>query len=557
MEFYIPPTQKELSQRKIEVYSDLSKILRWGRRYPIKFAEHFYGLALMDYQKIAMMGSWAVPYALWLECRGAGKDTLAAVYFQTKMLLIPNYVVYVSSNTSAQSAESFMKLEDIALQRIPSFKSATDIFAYEVEKSANSATGFLHNPAGYKFRLYNNSRMETLSSNIEGIRGKRGGVWFNETAWLGIKKFSFSALCLLNKGDSESDPENVTPCFPSSDVQPYKFEFDDNFNKLTEQLKHELSMCFASAKKKGGNVMSKELIETILKEFSLSSEQLDFEITDDMTEDTLREKLKSFTDTETKDAEDTDSASSGDGAGASESTDSQSETSTEPTGDDGEEDAPSASDDDEDEKPKKKKKLHSFAATYNQKREAISNVLDPVIDDNAEVYFWLMDFDENYAYVERYTYTDDRHEADYGRIKYAFDEKNLTAEKTGEFEKMIVKWLTVAENDELEAKRAEYEELKAFKADCVDKEHRAECDEILAKFSDLEGNEDFNTLKEKAYSFEKDALERECFVIRGKNVVSKPAKQKNNFSIKIPIHAPVEKKSKKTNEQEFMDRYSN
>lgn len=185
MEFYIPPTQKELSQRKIEVYSDLSKILRWGRRCPIKFAEHFYGLALMDYQKIAMMGSWAVPYALWLECRGAGKDTLAAVYFQTKMLLIPNYVVYVSSNTSAQSAESFMKLEDIALQRIPSFKSATDIFAYEVEKSANSSTGFLHNPAGYKFRLYNNSRMETLSSNIEGIRGKRGGVWFNETAWLG------------------------------------------------------------------------------------------------------------------------------------------------------------------------------------------------------------------------------------------------------------------------------------------------------------------------------------------------------------------------------------
>ena len=91
----------------------------------------------------------------------------------------------------------------------------------------------------------------------------------------------------------------------------------------------------------------------------------------------------------------------------------------------------------------------------------------------------------------------------------------------------------------------------------VDKEHRAECDEILAKFSDLEGNEDFNTLKEKAYSFEKDALERECFVIRGKNIVSKPAKQKNNFSIKIPIHAPVEKKSKKTNEQEFMDRYSN
>lgn len=35
---------------------------------------------------------------------------------------------------AAQSAESFMKLQDIALQRIPSFKDATDIFAQEVEK---------------------------------------------------------------------------------------------------------------------------------------------------------------------------------------------------------------------------------------------------------------------------------------------------------------------------------------------------------------------------------------------------------------------------------------
>lgn len=406
----------------------------------------------------------------------------------------------------------------------------------------------------YSDEVYANQSMEVDALEWDSLA--------DDSRYEDIKKFSFSALCLLNKGNSESDPENVTPCFPSSDVQPYKFEFDDNFNKLTEQLKHELSMCFASAEKKGGNVMSKELIETILKEFSLSLEQLDFEITKDMTEDTLREKLASFADTDTKDTEDTDSASSGDGTDTPEPTDPQPETPTEPTGDDGEKDEPSASDDDEDEKPKKKK-VHSFAATYNDKREAIENMLDPILvtDENGEeiefTIFYLMDFDDNYAFVEKIHWIEKDRESNYGRIKYAFDEKNLTAEKTGEFEKMIVKWLTVAENDELEAKRAEYEELKAFKADCVDKEHRAECDEILAKFSDLEGNEDFNTLKEKAYSFEKDALERECFVIRGKNVVSKPAKQKNNFSIKIPIHAPVEKKSKKTNEQEFMDRYSN
>jgi hypothetical protein len=46
-----------------------------------------------------------------------------------------------------------MKLEDIALQRIPSFKSATDVFAFEVEKSKTMTLVFSHNPAGYKFRL--------------------------------------------------------------------------------------------------------------------------------------------------------------------------------------------------------------------------------------------------------------------------------------------------------------------------------------------------------------------------------------------------------------------
>ena len=95
MDFYIPPTKKELSQRKLQAYSEMAQIIQWGRQHPVKFAEHFFGLALMDYQKWAMMESWTVPYALWLECRGAGKDTLAAVYFQTKMLLIPNYILYV------------------------------------------------------------------------------------------------------------------------------------------------------------------------------------------------------------------------------------------------------------------------------------------------------------------------------------------------------------------------------------------------------------------------------------------------------------------------------
>ncbi len=183
MEICKPMSSKELSQRKIEEYSKMAKIVQWGRKNPVKFCETFFGLKLIDYQAYCFMRTWIVQYALWAECRGAGKDTLAAAYFMTRLLLIPDYSLYISSNTYAQSVESFNKLRDIALKRIPNFKSATDIFLREVDKTgSNSETGFLQAPT-CKFRLYNNSKMEALSSNLEAIRGKRGAVWFNETAW--------------------------------------------------------------------------------------------------------------------------------------------------------------------------------------------------------------------------------------------------------------------------------------------------------------------------------------------------------------------------------------
>lgn len=183
MEIYKPMSSKELSQRKIEEYTKMANLVQWGRKNPVKFCELAFGLKLIDYQAYCFMRTWTVQYALWAECRGAGKDTLAAAYNMTRLLLIPDYSLYISSNTYAQSVESFNKLRDIALKRIPSFASATDIFAREVDKTgSNSETGFLQAPT-CKFRLYNNSKMEALSSNLEAIRGKRGAVWFNETAW--------------------------------------------------------------------------------------------------------------------------------------------------------------------------------------------------------------------------------------------------------------------------------------------------------------------------------------------------------------------------------------
>ena len=183
LEIYKPMTERELSHRKIEEYTKFCAIIQKGRNNPVWFAEEFFGIKLMDYQKWVFMNSWWRPYVLWLCCRGWGKTVLAAILLQTKMLLIPNYKVYISTNSAQQSIEVFKKIEDLALQNIPSFQSLTDIFAREVQKAKNCPTGFKHDPLGHNFKLFNNSELHTLSSNNVAVRGKRGSVFFDETAW--------------------------------------------------------------------------------------------------------------------------------------------------------------------------------------------------------------------------------------------------------------------------------------------------------------------------------------------------------------------------------------
>lgn len=190
MDYYIPSSNKVLSQKRLEEYDNFCNIINWGRRNPVLFAEEFFGIKLFDFQKWIFMKSWVTPYCLWLLARGGSKTTLAAIFLMTKALLIPDYMVYLAANSSKQSIESIKKIEDIALQRIPSFETATGVFANEVVKGTNSPTGFLHDPAGHKFRLYNNSGVETLSSNETTIRGKRGSLFADEGGWQPLEYFN-------------------------------------------------------------------------------------------------------------------------------------------------------------------------------------------------------------------------------------------------------------------------------------------------------------------------------------------------------------------------------
>lgn len=187
---YVPPTNIELSQRKVEEYQKWTDIANWGRQNPVRFAEEIFGTQMIDFQRYVFQESWWRPYCLWLCCRAMGKDTTGSILYMTKLMLIPDYHLFISCNAYAQSVDTLNKMRDIAYKRIPTFASLTDLFAREVDKTgSNSETGFIQSPPAH-FRLFNNSDCTALSSNLETIRGKRGGVWFNETGWKDAESIS-------------------------------------------------------------------------------------------------------------------------------------------------------------------------------------------------------------------------------------------------------------------------------------------------------------------------------------------------------------------------------
>ena len=188
----------------------------------------------------------------------------------------------------------------------------------------------------------------------------------------------------------------------------------------------------------------------------------------------------------------------------------------------------------------------TFSSTYKEKREAIDNALPHIHEaDNDgvvhDVYFWICDFDDTYVFVEKCEY---KRESGYtevkGRYAYTFNEADKTATISGDFEEMFVKWLTKDELDQLEAQRAQYEELVAYKAARVQAEHEAEIDAAIGEFSDLEGNEEFATVVANKYSYESvDALRDACYIVRGKS--SKPAPQrKSTGDVSVPVGTHIE-----------------
>lgn len=182
MDYFIPPTKVELTQRQLNDFALYTKVIQEGRRNPIWFTEEFFGVKQFDSQKVIFMNSWVARYVVWIIHRGFGKTSLSDIYDATRLVLIPNYKIYVSCNSASQSADYFRSLEDIFKGINPTFKSITNMFLGEIVTSPTNRDGFSHDMSnGHNFMLRNDSSLRTLSTNLEAIRGKRGSVQADES----------------------------------------------------------------------------------------------------------------------------------------------------------------------------------------------------------------------------------------------------------------------------------------------------------------------------------------------------------------------------------------
>lgn len=316
--------------------------------------------------------------------------------------------------------------------------------------------------------------------------------------YLDVIDFSYDALCLLGKSDN---PEQHTePCFPCSRIEPYKFSLNSNseFMSLLEDLKKEFSFYF---KKEGDVRLEKEKIFELISEFSLSTEDVDFEAIKDMSEKDIRFELEKISASKTK-----------------LNTEGQ-----------------------------------KYAATYREKLNSLHEVLkDEFITDVngnvvSETYYWVKDFDDKHVYVEKNTYTSEGSTSVKGRYGYEFSESTRKCSLTSDFEEMVSCWLTLDEKAKLDSSRNTFDLLKQefdqYKLDFSTPKTEVQklINSVLDQFEDLSSNNEFIALKEGAYAFSSvDDLLKECYAIRGKSMTKFSLINNENTTLKSPIRKTSE-----------------
>ena len=213
---YVKPGIYAMSARKIESLLYIAQLQKYYQCNPVRFIDDFFNIELLDAQAYVVQRTWNCPNVLVLASRGFGKSTVIDLILMSKDMLFCNVWSYIASGSGSQAEETFTKLEQIANDNIDEMRGSTGyIFKQEVEISNAAGDGFSHGSNGFKYTLYNGSFTQTLNSNIDKKRGKRGSVIFDECGFLSDEMLKvYGAFAAVNKNfasGKDRDGHSIDP----------------------------------------------------------------------------------------------------------------------------------------------------------------------------------------------------------------------------------------------------------------------------------------------------------------------------------------------------------
>jgi len=203
-----------------------------------------------------------------------------------------------------------------------------------------------------------------------------------------------------------------------------------------------------------------------------------------------------------------------------------------------------------------------FSITYNDKRTLLSQSMatkeetDIAGDWVSSTYYYLMDFDDEYAYFEKCFYNGEVDTCTCVQIAYSINAETRVVEFSGEEIELFHAWLTKEEmtqvgkmelkvselQGEIETINSELNDLRAYKLGKEQVEYELELNEFFSKFDEtLKDNDEFKALKVKALEekFEISKVENEIFIILGKIAYKFNKVEKVVQSAKIFSHDEV------------------
>lgn len=164
--------------------ADAKTINHW-RANPAIACEDLFGIAPTDAQTYMIAGTWTAKNSVWSCTRGFGKSFWIAVYALLRALLFPNQNIYIISSKGDQAKTTFLKIEELVKRYGKTADTVPDLKPYvakEIETNPGNKDGFKHDPQSYSVSFYNGSKIFTLNSTPDNVRGKRANLLIYDEA---------------------------------------------------------------------------------------------------------------------------------------------------------------------------------------------------------------------------------------------------------------------------------------------------------------------------------------------------------------------------------------